>query len=201
VAEDELSRLMKKAVAADFTEPLLTLRACADALGRTPASKADVLCMCIATQMVEHSRQKRIYSSVAAAFGWDEDPNEQAAFASGLSSRMHELLEAQLLLCPPTAWKPWLQTQWSQLFPVAVTRRLVGGPSECAAKLLGELVISPSLEVEIGRVSESDWRDITEKVLAAGPPVPNLSWSAAQISLARAGGGWLLLQKLRAPTK
>jgi hypothetical protein len=63
----ELDRLMRHAVAFNFAEPLAALRVYADALNCQPPSLADVLCMCVSTQMVNY--QDRICLSVAAALG------------------------------------------------------------------------------------------------------------------------------------
>lgn len=116
VAHDELSRLMDLAVSGDFTEPLLVVRACANALGQRQTSLADVLRMCVATQMTEHYHD-RVCLSLAAALGWAHDSFEQESFASGLRSRMHELLEEHLLECPPENWESWLPEKWGELFP------------------------------------------------------------------------------------
>jgi len=136
VADDELRRQMALALKREFAEPLRCLHTHAHALNQRPPSPADILCMCVATQMSEYQDNQSM--AIAAILGWmSSDKHEQTAFAAGLRSRVAALLEPRLHACPPAQWELWLSGQWAELLPQALLQRvLIDG--ECTRRVIGQ---------------------------------------------------------------
>jgi cation transport regulator ChaB len=130
-ASDELRRLMELACQGKFSEPLAVLQACQDKLGEKPASRADVLCMTISTQMV--ARTKDFLIPVARSLNYSKTDSEFAA--NGLSSKMGERLEKILLSCPTDHYEEWLDNAWREEFPGILENWLRRDPLSSAMRI------------------------------------------------------------------